>query len=115
MTIKEINYDVIQGDTWSIDITVQDETGAYINFNGYTFDLEVRDKEGGKILCAVAGLGDGITVPSLGKIHVELSSAKTAKFNFPKSKYQLQSIDSSNRRKTILTGWFNVKAGVINV
>ena len=113
MAIQEINWDVIQGDTWSLDVTVQDETGAYINFSGYTFAMEIRDKEAGKILCATAALGDGITVTGIGKLHIEITPAKTRKLNFPKSKYQIQSIDSSSRRKTIITGWINVKAGVI--
>lgn len=113
MAIQEINWDVIQGDTWPLEVIVKDETGSLIDFSGYTFEMEVRDKEGGKILCATASLGDGITVTGLGTINVEITPDKTRKFNFPKSKYQIQSIDQGLRRKTLITGWINVKAGVI--
>ena len=113
MAIQEINWDVIQGDTWPLDITVKDELGNLIDFYGYTFEMEVRDKEGGKILCATAALGDGITVTGTGTIHIEMTPTKTRKFTFPKAKYQIKSIDSNSRKRTIITGWINVKAGVI--
>jgi hypothetical protein len=113
MAIQETNWDVIQNDTWKVDISVKDSEGSYIDFSDFTFEMEVRDKDGGRTLCATASLGDGITVTGLGMLKVELSPEKTKVFNFPKSKYQIQSIDSNGRRNTILTGWFNVKAGVI--
>jgi len=113
MAIKEINYDIIQNDTWSVDITVKDSVGTLINFNGYNFLMEVRDKEGGNILCATASLGSGITVTGTGVIHVELTPAQTNKFNLPKSKYQIISIDGSLRRKTLVQGWFQVRPNTI--
>ena len=61
-TIKDVNWEVIQGDTWSVEIDVTDSLNAPINWTGYTFYMEVRDKDGGSILCATAALNDGITV-----------------------------------------------------
>jgi len=113
MAIQEINYDVIQNDTWSVDITVKDSTGTLINFSGYNFLMEVRDREGGNVLCASASLGNGITVTGTGIIHVELTPAQTNKFNLPKSKYQIISIDGSSRRRTLVQGWFQVRANTI--
>jgi hypothetical protein len=113
MAIQEINYDIIQNDTWSVDITVKDSTGSLINFTGYNFLMEVRDREGGSVLCATASLGSGITVTGTGVIHVELTPAQTNKFNLPKSKYQIISIDASSRRKTLVQGWFQVRPNTI--
>ena len=114
MAIQEINYDVIQGNTWAVDITVQDSTGAYIDFTGYAFKAEVRDKEGGTVICASLSLGHGITVTGTGKIHVEFTPDQTKLFTLPRAKYEIQSIDSSSRVSTLETGWFMVRPGVIS-
>lgn len=114
MAIKEVNYDIIQGDTWSVDIYVKDPSAVLVDFTGYTFIMEVRDKEGGNVLCATATLGNGITYNDTTKVvSVELTPAQTNKFNLPKSKYQILSIDGSLRRKTLVQGWFQVKANTI--
>ena len=113
MSIQEINYDVIQNDTWSVDITVKDPAGNLIDFDGYNFIMEVREKEGGNVLCATATLGNGITVTGLGIIHIELTPAQTNSFNLPKSKYQIVSIDGDLRRRTLVQGWFQVRANTI--
>ena len=114
MAIKETNFDVIQGDTWNTTINVSDSNGDLIVFTGYTFIMEVRDKDGGKIICATASLGDGITVTEPGSVYIELTPSKTSNFVLPRSKYQIQSIDGSGRKKTLLSGWFNVQAGTIS-
>ena len=113
MSIQETNFDIIQGDTWSTYVTVKDPSGSLINFTGYNFTMEVRDKEGGKDLCATASLGSGITVTGTGQIYIELTPVQTSNFNLPKSKYQIVSIDASNRRTTLAQGWFQVRASVI--
>lgn len=114
--IKDVNWEVIQGDTWSVEIDVTDSLNAPINWTGYTFYMEVRDKDGGSILCATAALNDGITVasPFSGILQVELTPAKTRQFNYPRSRYQIQAIDVTGRRTTLLCGWFMVQAGVIS-
>jgi hypothetical protein len=113
LSIEEVNYDIIQGDTWTLDVIVKDENGTLINFDGYTFEMEVRDKEGGKVVCATASLGDGFTITGLGNVKIELTPEKTKKFTLPRAKYQIQYIDSSGRRKTLGIGWFKVSAGTI--
>ena len=114
MAIQDINYDIIQGDTWSVDIYVKDPSLNLLDFTGYSFIMEIRDKEGGSFLCATATLGSGITYNSTTKvIHIELTPAQTKNFNLPRSKYQIQSIDQNQRRKTLVQGWFQVKASTI--
>lgn len=110
-----LNFKITQGDTFDLEITYEDLNGVPINLTGYTFTLEVRDKPGGSILCASCTLGDGITVssPTTGFIGISISSAKTKKFNLPKSAYQIQAI-LGNSKTTLAQGWFEVNAGVIN-
>lgn len=112
MTIQENNWDVIEGDTWDVTINVDDSEGNPVIFDGYDFVMEVRDKEGGNILCARATLNDGITVIGDGIIKVELTPSQTKNFNLPRSKYQIQSI-YDGKRKTLAQGWFLVKARTI--
>ena len=113
MAIQEINWDVIEGDTWDVSITVKDSTGTLVDFSGYTFKMEVRDREGGDFLCATASLGNGITVTGTGVIKIVLTPTQTKNLNLPRSKYQIQSIDGSGKKQTLAQGWFMVKAGTI--
>ena len=115
MALKDVNYDVIQGDSFQLDVTYTDELGAPINLGGYQINMEVRDKPGGKILCATCSIGDGITVTDAanGVFSLVVSPAKTRKFVYPKSAFQIQVISSSGIVSTIHKGWFNVDAGVI--
>ena len=110
-----LNFKITQGDTFDLEITYEDTAGDPINLTNYTFVLEVRDKPGGSILCATCTLGDGITVsaPATGFIAVSISSEKTKKFNLPKSAYQLQAVLGTSKT-TLVQGWFEVNAGVIN-
>ena len=115
MSVKETNTSVVQGDTWDAVIYVTDSVGNPIDFSqGYTFFMEVRDKDGGHIVCATASVGDGITVIGLGTISVKLTPTKTKNFVLPKSKYQIISVDSFQNRKTLAQGWFDVEAGLIS-
>jgi len=113
MSIQEVNYDIMQGDTWQITIPATDIFGNTItNFSNYSFTVQVRDKEGGNTLCATASLGHGITTGS-GTITINLSPTQTAAFNIPKSVYQIQLTDPSSNKKTLQTGWFQVHPSVI--
>ena len=109
------NFDLIQGDTWDIDIYYEDVDGNPINISTYTVIAEVRDKPGGTILCATAGMEDGISLIDFpnqsNAIRVIFSPEKTSKFNLPKSAYQIKVVETGD---TLLTGWLNIEAGVIN-
>lgn len=109
------NYKVTQGDNFPLTLTYKDPSGNPINLTGYSILLEVRDKPAGKILCATCSIGDGISVlnPQTGIININISSAKTSVFNYPKSAYQIQITDQYGAKNTLLQGWFLVNAGVI--
>ena len=109
------NFDLIQGDTWDIDIYYVDSNDAPINISTYSIIAEVRDKPGGTILCASADMEDGISLidfPNINNaVRVVFSPEKTNKFNIPKSAYQIKIVETG---ETLLTGWINVEPGVIN-
>jgi hypothetical protein len=113
MAIVQTNYEIYQGDSWQTIIPITDLSGnAVSNLNNYTFTMEVRDMEGGDILCATATLGDGITISGT-NIIVLLTPAKTKLFNLPRSVYQIQSTDGSGKKKTQQSGWFQVHPIII--
>jgi len=113
MALIQTNYDIFQGDSWQAIVPIYDLLGnAVTNLNNYTFKMEVRDKEGGDVLCASASLANGIIVSGV-NIVVTLTPSQTALFNLPKSVYQIQSIDGSGKKKTQQSGWFQVHPAVI--
>jgi hypothetical protein len=109
------NFQIIQGDTWSVDIYYTDPQDTPINISNYTFIAEVKDKPGGNLLCASASLGDGIELidfPNTSNaIRITFNQEKTSKFNLPKSAYQIKIIETG---ETLLNGWLEVDAGVID-
>jgi hypothetical protein len=112
-----VNYKVIQGDTFSLEITWTDEvTGLPIDLTGYTFLAEVKDLKGGKVLAATASLNNGITVISAqnGILDLTFTPEKTRLFPYPKCSYQLQATDQYGQNSTLIQGSFMVNAGVIN-
>jgi len=118
--VKEVNYNIIQGDSFQLALTYTDSLGSPINLTGASAYFEVRDKPGGSILSATASgapgiTGDGITfTASAGLINLNINPSKTKLFNYPKSAYQLQLTSSGGIKTTLLQGWFLVNAGVIN-
>jgi len=108
------NWKITQGDSFTLQIAYTDSSGSAINLSGYSAMFMVRDKPGGNIFCASAGVGDGITITSAsGLIDLNVTPAKTRRFNFPKSAYQLQITSSGSINTTLLQGYFDVNAGVI--
>lgn len=119
--MKEVNYNVVQGDSFLLGLTYADPNGSPINLTGASAYMEVRDQPGGKIVCATASgvvsasSNDGITfTASAGQINVNITPAKTSLFNYPRSAYQLQLTQSGGIKTTLLTGWFLVNPGVID-
>ena len=108
------NWKIVQGDSFTLQIAYSDSSGSAINLTGYSAMFMVRDKPGGNIFCASAGIGDGITITSAsGLINLNVTPDKTRKFNFPKSAYQLQITSSGSINTTLLQGYIDVNAGVI--
>lgn len=109
------NWKITQGDSFVLQINYSDSSASPIDLNGYSAMFMVRDIPGGQIFCASAGVGDGITLnsPSAGGIYLNVTPAKTRKFNYPKSAYQLQITSPSGINNTLIQGYFDVNAGVI--
>lgn len=113
--MQNTNYEIIQGDTWTLDVYYEDKDGNPINISNYNIVAEVKDKQGGSILCASASIDDGVTLIDDGNynaVRVEFSPSKTSKFNIPKSAYQIKIVETGD---TLLMGWINVEPGVIDV
>lgn len=113
--MQPTNFEVIQGDTWTIDIYYTDSNDEPIDISQLNVLAEVKDKPGGHLLCASATSGDGIELidfPNTNNaIRVTFTGEQTAKFNLPKSAFQIQVVETKD---TLLTGWFIVDAGVID-
>lgn len=114
-SVKESNFSIVQGDSFSLQILYKDSSGSAVNLSGYSAFMEIRDKPGGKILCATASVNDGITITSAsgGQIDILLPSAKTNNFTVPKAAYQLK-ISSASTTTTLLYGWFLVDKSVFS-
>jgi hypothetical protein len=113
--MQSTNFEVIQGDSWSVDIYYTDAEDNPINISDYNVIAEVKDKPGGHLLCASISSGHGIELidfPNMNNaIRVTFTGEQTAKFNLPKSAFQVQVVETKD---TLLNGWFIVEAGVID-
>ena len=116
MNSRDVNYNVTQGDSFVLHITYTDSNKNPIDLTGYTAKIEVRDKPGGKVICATGSIGDGITISDAvhGVILINLSPTKTKKFMVPRSAYQIQVTSTSGIVTTISSGWLIVDPGVID-
>jgi hypothetical protein len=112
--MEEVNFKVVQGDTFTIVVSYKNPNGTAINLTGAAARMDVRDKPGGKVLCASATQNNGgITIdgPS-GQITVEFTPDQTKKFTIPSAAYQLQ-IDSGGEKITLTQGYLQVSSAVI--
>jgi len=112
---NETNYTVIQGDSFVLNITYTDSNQNPIDLTGYNVVIEVRDKPGGKIVCATGTIGNGVSIPNPtnGQIEINLPPSMTKNFVIPRSAYQIQITSSNGTATTISSGWMIVNAGVI--
>lgn len=113
--MEEVNFKVIQGDTFTIAVTYKNPNGTPINLVDYTARMDVRDKPNGKVLCASATEANGgiIINDNAGSITVQFNPAQTKKFTLPNSAYQLKIIDNATGEQiTLLYGHLSVSAAV---
>lgn len=112
---KSVNFEVIQGDSFTIEFTVNDETGSPVDLTGYSVVFAVRNEPGGKTLCATATIGDGVTIinAAAGKFSVNITGTKSKKFTLPKAHYQCQIYTTDANKNTVLQGWFAVEKSTI--
>jgi hypothetical protein len=127
------NYNITQGDTFTLQVSWADSASVAINLYGYTALFEARDLPGGKFLCATASMGPipatgsatgyssilsgsfssgGISTPSASSGIINLS-IDSRFFNYPRTSYQLRVASPSGQKTTLVKGWLNVDAGTI--
>lgn len=112
---QNVNWEITQGDTFSLELDYQDPDGNPIDLTNFSLVMEIKDKPGGRILSARCTNGDGIDIDTVnGKIFIEVTPEKTNKFNYPRASYQIQGTSDSNEKITFLQGWFLVNAGTID-
>lgn len=114
--MEEVNFKTVQGDTFNIKLVYKNSNGTPINLLNYTAQMDVRDRPGGKILCATATeQNGGITISHInGIIEVKFNNNQTRKFTTPKSSYQLKIINNNNNEQlTLINGYIQVYQAVI--
>lgn len=114
--MEEVNFKVIQGDTFTISVSYKNPDGTSINLGDFTAKMDIRDKPNGKILCASATEENGgiIIDDDAGIINVKFTPTQTKKFSLPKSSHQLKIIDeATGTQTTLLYGHLSVSASVI--
>ena len=126
--MKEINYEINQGDGFQLSLLYQTASTATtaasaINLTGSSVVIQVRDAPGGAYLAAsaigyaaspVLGGPVDMTAASAGVVGINLPGSMTKLFNIPKSAYQIQVTQPGpNLPITLAQGWFKVNPSVI--
>lgn len=112
--MDEVNFNVVQGDTFTIRVEYQDESNSPIDITDYSAVMTVRDKPGGKIVCAKIDNNSGIVIDGPnGGLDITFTPEQTRKFTTPKARYQLQIISEAGVKITVLSGYFIVSTTVI--
>lgn len=110
--MQTVNFEIVQGDTFILNVTYKDPQGVPVDLSTFDATFEVRDTQGGKVLCTLASVQTGeIVVDDQGHLTITISDTETRKFTVPKAYYQLK-IDSGSVKTTILIGWFAVERSI---
>lgn len=111
-----INFKIVQGDTFRLGVTCQNEDGTPIDLSQSQVMFQVKNDFGGKVICATATIGNGIYMLDAvnGKFKIEVSSSQ---FALPKSAYQIKIAllveDIEKDGDTIGSGYIIVEKGTI--
>lgn len=112
--MEEVNFKVVQGDTFTIQVTYTNPNGTPINLTNYTARMDVRNEPAGKVLCASITNSSGITINGAsGIITATFSPSQTRKFSTPSAAYQLQITSPGGQSTTILKGYLSVSPAVV--
>ena len=113
--MEEVNFKVVQGDTFSIRVTYTDSSSSPIDITDFSARMDVRNEQGGKILCASITDSNGITIDGEnGILDIEFTPSQTRKFTTPSAAYQLKIINSgTNEQNTLIYGYFSVSSAVV--
>lgn len=111
----EVNFSVVQGDTFNIEVTYENPNGSSMDLTDFSAKMDVRNEPGGKILCASINSSNQIDIDGPnGKLTIYFTPAQTRKFTTPNAVYQLQIINNDTGEKTtLLNGHFSVKAAIV--
>jgi hypothetical protein len=110
--MQTVNFEIVQGDTFILNVTYKDPNGVPIDLTSFDGTFEVRDQQGGQVLCTLASINGGeIVVDNAGHLTITIVSTETKKFTVPKAYYQLK-LDSGSVKTTILAGWFAVERSI---
>ena len=105
------NFEIIQGDAWSLTLTYTDSNDIPIDISNYNLIAEVTDKPGSKNIIATTTTQSGgivnIDDGTGSSIKITFTGNQTKKFVLPKSYYQVKIIDTSD---TLLNGWIELEA-----
>jgi hypothetical protein len=111
--MDEVNFNVVQGDSFTFRVEYRDELNNPIDITDFSATMTVRDKPGGKIICAEINQDSGIEIDGdSGILDITLLPQHTRKFTTPRARYQIQ-IHHQGVRTTVLSGYFIVSATVI--
>lgn len=113
--MEEVNFQVVQGDTFAIRVTYEDSAGSAIDITDFDARMDVRNEPGGRILCASISNNDQITIDGPnGILDIEFTPSQTKKFTTPSAAYQLKIIsDVNDQETTLLKGYLAVSAAVV--
>jgi hypothetical protein len=112
--MDEVNFNVVQGDTFTIRVEYRDESNQPIDITGYSAIMIVRDKPGGKVVCAQVDSTSGIVIDGPnGGLDITILPEQTRKFTAPRARYQIQIISDQGVKTTVLSGYFAVSTTVI--
>ena len=113
--MEEVNFKIVQGDTFNISVQYIDSNNNPIDLTGYSAKMDVRNSPGGKILCASINSSNGISIDnSTGTLDITFNPSQTKKFTIPSAAYHLKIINNSNNdQSTILKGYFSVTPVIV--
>jgi hypothetical protein len=108
------NFKVDQSTSFTFTIIYKDPDGDPIDLTQYRVFMDIKSAPGSKKVLASLTQGNGITVtPLQGKIEVNATPDKTAKFAYPKSAYDLvvEHIPTGQLTR-LVEGWLEVSRAV---
>ena len=107
------NFKIDQDSTFSFEVEYLNDDDTPVQLLNYTAKMQVRNDKGGKNLAFTLTETDGITIaPTLGKLTVSLSNARTNKLFYPQSAYDLVITDSSQNKTRLLEGYLILNRAV---
>lgn len=98
------DFELEQGATKRIHLTLKDSQGALVDLTGYTALMQIRKNENSKVVIVSLTELDGLTLGGVaGTIVITFSKTLTSSLNFNEAKYDLK-IDSGSEEKRLLEG-----------